>query len=449
MRLRFVLAMALLAGCATLPGEFGYCGSGTQLIDGVCVSLDTCGANTHDVDGSCVADTGCGMGTTLVGTECVALGSVLCGAGTSFDGAQCVAVALSCGPGTVQQGAQCVPSGMPVMCGPGTILKNSECVPTGVAVTCGPGTMLQGSQCVASGTTVTCGPGTVREGDQCVAHDGEITCGPGTTQSGSQCVGIGPAPGTYWLRSLVTSIPADGYSTIPIFAIGALSNGMASTEPVVLTVVPAYAGTVSPAAFKLGVQGTTVYFTPCASTSPACTGTFEVDMALASNPSAVVASTGTLALERQVGVGSSAPCMTGGNVLFFNGDRGDYIHAGTATITQGDWSASGGQRYLTISVTPSSSSLGLWWDLDFSTAQLGQDLAVNTYRQAERAAFASPGHPGIDIGGDGRGCNNITGAFQVESISWEGSTLKDFTASFEQHCDGESAALRGCVHFEQ
>jgi hypothetical protein len=30
-----------------------------------------------------------------------------------------------------------------------------------------------------------------------------------------------------------------------------------------------------------------------------------------------------------------------------------------------------------------------------------------------------------------------------------GSSLQSFTATFEQHCEGGSAALRGCVHWEQ
>jgi hypothetical protein len=72
---------------------------------------------------------------------------------------------------------------------------------------------------------------------------------------------------------------------------------------------------------------------------------------------------------------------------------------------------------------------------------------VGTYEGAERAAFASAGHPGIDIGGDGRGCNTISGRFQVEEITWEGATLTAFTASFERHCEEETPALRGCVHY--
>jgi hypothetical protein len=52
------------------------------------------------------------------------------------------------------------------------------------------------------------------------------------------------------------------------------------------------------------------------------------------------------------------------------------------------------------------------------------------------------------VSGDGRGCNTLTGDFQIETLDVTGGSLHAFTATFLQHCDG-GAALRGCVHFEQ
>ena len=85
----------------------------------------------------------------------------------------------------------------------------------------------------------------------------------------------------------------------------------------------------------------------------------------------------------------------------------------------------------------------------FGTEKLGAPLAVGKYDNAERAPFATPGHPGLDVSGDGRGCNKIQGSFEVFAISWSVSILKSFTATFEQHCDGIKPALRGCVHYQQ
>ncbi len=140
-----------------------------------------------------------------------------------------------------------------------------------------------------------------------------------------------------------------------------------------------------------------------------------------------------------------AHCPAGSNGLFFNGDSSDYIHPGRESLNNANWSASGSPQALTIGFNNSSH----WWYLSFSSQQLGQTLAVHTYDQAERAAFASLGHPGLEVYGDHRGCNILSGSFQIHAITWNGPTLKNFTASFEQHCEGLPAALRGCVHFEQ
>jgi hypothetical protein len=452
-QLPLVFFAALSAACGSgshLQGTVS-CGAGTTEIDGVCTAMgDVCGTGTHDVGGTCVADRTCGMGTTLVGTECVGLGTTTCGSGTTLQGTMCVATIIGCGTGTMLQGNVCVPSGSSgLTCGAGTMQQGTQCVPTGAAITCGAGTVLQGTTCVASGVTVTCGAGTTLQGNQCIATS-PVTCGPGTQLTNNQCVVIaGGDGGSYEVRVPVTQVPADGYSKIPVFSIGTLANGLPSMEPVVLVVNPSYAGTVSPASFNLALLGNSSYFTPCSSSSPACSGTFEITLARAAAPSVPVATSGTLTLVPPTGVGSSAPCVGTSSVIFYSGDSGDYIFPGTETITQGTWSASGGTSYLTIHVDPMDSTQGLWWDLDFSTQQLGQPIAVNVYQNAERAPFASPGHPGIDIGGDGRGCNTITGAFQVEAISWNGTTLTEFMASFEQHCEGGTPALRGCVHYVQ
>ncbi len=87
--------------------------------------------------------------------------------------------------------------------------------------------------------------------------------------------------------------------------------------------------------------------------------------------------------------------------------------------------------------------------LSFSTAQLGIPLAPGTYTNAERAAFADPGHPGLDVSFEHRGSNTLTGQFTINSLSFflDGSTLKigGFDVNFEQHSEGATPALFG--HF--
>ena len=79
--------------------------------------------------------------------------------------------------------------------------------------------------------------------------------------------------------------------------------------------------------------------------------------------------------------------------------------------------------------------------------QLGTALTPGVYEMAQRASFAQPGHPGIDIGGDGRGCNTITGRFQVKDYTRDATGVVSATISFEQHCEGGPSVLNGCIHY--
>jgi hypothetical protein len=88
--------------------------------------------------------------------------------------------------------------------------------------------------------------------------------------------------------------------------------------------------------------------------------------------------------------------------------------------------------------------------LSFSTTALNIALAPGLYSDAERALFASPGHPGLDVAFQGRGCNSLTGSFTVDEATFspDGSTINTFSAAFEQHCEGASAALIGTFTFD-
>src|SRR5262249_49676683 len=73
------------------------------------------------------------------------------------------------------------------------------------------------------------------------------------------------------------------------------------------------------------------------------------------------------------------------------------------------------------------------------------------YDNAERAPFASPGHPGLDVSGDGRGSNTLTGNFTITSAVFDYSNgypvVRSFAASFEQHSEGATPALFGSINF--
>jgi hypothetical protein len=93
-------------------------------------------------------------------------------------------------------------------------------------------------------------------------------------------------------------------------------------------------------------------------------------------------------------------------------------------------------------------SLTHWWYVDIA-APPGQVLAVGSYVGAMRASFRSPGTPGLDVSGDGRGCNTVTGKFDVNAIAYDSEgTVTLFDAEFEQHCEGGDAALFGRIRYD-
>jgi hypothetical protein len=416
----------------------------------------TCGTGTHLDNHACVVDVVCGPGTTMVGNICLSQGTdagVSCGPGTRLVGSECVAA---------DDGGASGDGGGGTVCGPGTAPVEGVCLPlpvdSGTTVTCGAGTHLQGNQCVTNpvdaGATVTCGAGTHLDGGACVTDPVDagatVTCGAGTHLAGDICVpnpdGGGPQ---FVVRVGVTTLGADGFSSIPVVIYGTDANGDPSTDTIVLDTSRAGAGTVSPTTIKLTPTGATAYFTPCnAAASMWCPGPVHITLALASAPNVVLAESQEITLLAPTGIGSDAPCLAGGNVIFFNGDAADYIFSGTETITRGQWSAQSTSTQVHVNVWPTDQSQGLWWDLYFDSSQLGTALTTQVYQNAERWPFEAPGHPGLDVSGDGRGCNTVTGSFQIEDLTvTTGGSLTSFTATFEHHCEGGSAAVRGCVHY--
>lgn len=129
----------------------------------------------------------------------------------------------------------------------------------------------------------------------------------------------------------------------------------------------------------------------------------------------------------------------------FNSEAGDYIGGGQSrryTLVDGTFAASQNYRGgVTVNFNGSSR-----WTLSFGPPQ-GTPFAEGTYTGAQRFAFAAAGSPGMDISGDGRGCNTISGQFTVNAIQFTGSVVDRYAADFEQHCEGGAAALRGQVRW--
>ncbi len=84
------------------------------------------------------------------------------------------------------------------------------------------------------------------------------------------------------------------------------------------------------------------------------------------------------------------------------------------------------------------------WSLDFAALN-GFPLTTRTYSGAVRFPFQGPNQPGLDISGQGRGSNELTGSFTIKQIVYADEKITAFWATFEQHSEGGSPALTGEV----
>jgi hypothetical protein len=148
-----------------------------------------------------------------------------------------------------------------------------------------------------------------------------------------------------------------------------------------------------------------------------------------------------------------------GNLLVIAGN--DWVYNGPPlSVAGGSWivtvhadPATGMPNTLSFDILDSTQGD---WIANFSTSQLGTPIQVGSYPNAERAAFATSGHPGLEIAGQARGCDGIVGQFTVLDIeATPGSeagtqpTLHGFTATFQQSCEYGSPMDVGCIHFSQ
>jgi len=128
--------------------------------------------------------------------------------------------------------------------------------------------------------------------------------------------------------------------------------------------------------------------------------------------------------------------------LILDGEVGAFVGGG-ATRTFTNVSAAGNDTFVTFDVSTSTDQ----FTLHFAPVA-GAHLAVGTYENAQRAGLQSAGHPGIDVNGDGAGCNTETGRFIVDEVSFDnGGAPKTASIRFEQHCEGNDEALFGAVSY--
>ena len=128
---------------------------------------------------------------------------------------------------------------------------------------------------------------------------------------------------------------------------------------------------------------------------------------------------------------------------YFDSEAGDYLGAGreigfTSVVFTGLRNG-----YPTFDVTSSQDQFSVWF-----AAAAGSPLVPGTYEDAQRFDSRAAGHPGLDVFGDGRGCNTVSGRFIVDDATYaaNGDPIT-FAARFEDHCEGGPAALFGYLSY--
>lgn len=130
-------------------------------------------------------------------------------------------------------------------------------------------------------------------------------------------------------------------------------------------------------------------------------------------------------------------------VLSMFGQAGDYISAGSLVQTSADGIFTPSRNF-DKGVNVSLQNLD-GWETDFA-APNNAILTAGTYLNAQRFPFQAAGMPGLSVYGAGRGCNMLTGNFNVTQASYDSSgKVRHFGADFEQHCEGGIPGLFGSV----
>ena len=133
--------------------------------------------------------------------------------------------------------------------------------------------------------------------------------------------------------------------------------------------------------------------------------------------------------------------------LVLNSAPGDFIGGGlNQTFTESDGTFTA-MRNFDNGVSIFFNGGPHWWYLYFA-APMDAPLIVGFFDEATRFPFQSPTKPGLDVSGEGRGCNELTGRFEVlEVVYGPTGDVERFAATFEQHCEGMEPALTGSILF--
>jgi len=133
-----------------------------------------------------------------------------------------------------------------------------------------------------------------------------------------------------------------------------------------------------------------------------------------------------------------------GDYLYYESSPGDYIGQGqtrlytasNATITG---SESSGVVRLRVTQIP--------WDVFATGPDAQTQLLPGLYDELGRHPFHNPTEGGLSMYGDGRGCNELEGAFAVDEIGYDAQGIVSFSIRFVQRCEITGPPLYGAMRW--
>jgi len=139
----------------------------------------------------------------------------------------------------------------------------------------------------------------------------------------------------------------------------------------------------------------------------------------------------------------SSPATT---FVYLASDVGDHVGSGAEylyTTSDASISVTFSSGYLQVKIVGDQ-----WWNGNFKMPTGVTTLQEGTYTGLGAYLHHDPAVGGFAWIGEGRACYDLTAWVTITNVVYRKAHLQSFDVVFEQRCDGDSAALRGLVHWD-
>ncbi|MFA7403542.1 MAG: Ig-like domain-containing protein [Pelobacteraceae bacterium] len=174
------------------------------------------------------------------------------------------------------------------------------------------------------------------------------------------------------------------------------------------------------------------------------------------NGLATVVSTGTTSVSATLSGISSSTALTVTNrpstvgqrlYLYLQSDTNDYVGGGKSYyFTQDNIQLHSSFNGRKISITPMNGQTQIG-NGDFVVPDTLSQLQTGYYGNLTRYPFNDPAIGGMDWDMSSHGCNNLSGWFAIDNITYNSGIVTAIDFRFEQHCEMHSPAMYGWFHW--